>query len=206
MGNAMPKVSADRVPVTRWCFTLNNPTQDELDHLQHAFTHENCYFAVLGRETRQSGTQHIQGFIHLNNCQRITGAKRLIGMRAHLEWARGTDAENNAYCSKDGDIWLHIGHPAGGTGGRGGNHMYDTACEIATMLTMTMLTNKESILDILAKGDTYVSSYFRHARVIQELAEAESRDQGLAVASDLLGDPVLKKWQRDLLLQLEGES
>ena len=113
----MPKVSADRVPVTRWCFTLNNPTQDELDHLQHAFTHENCYFAVLGRETSQSGTQHIQGFIHLNNCQRITGAKRLVGMRAHLEWARGTDAENDAYCSKDGDIWLCIGCPAGGTGG-----------------------------------------------------------------------------------------
>ena len=122
-------------------------------------------------------------------------------MRAHLEWARGTDAENNAYCSKDGDIWLHIGHPAGGTGGRGGNHMYDTACEIATMLA-----NKESILDILAKGDTYVSSYFWHARVIQELAEAESHDRGLAVASDLLRDPVLKKWQHDLLLQLEGDS
>ena len=84
--------------------------------------------------------------------------------------------------------------------------MYDTACEIATMLTMTMLTNKELILDILAKGDTYVSSYFWHARVIQELAEADSRDQGLAVASDHLRDPVLKKWQRDLLLQLEGES
>ena len=176
-----------------------SPQEAETNALTNALTRENCYFAVVGTEISESGTRHYQGFIHLKTRQRIAGAKRLVGMRAHTGRARGSDEENDRYCSKDGNVWLRIGKPCGGAGGGGSYHTYDTAREIARMPA-----NQESILDIMAKGNDYVASYFRHAKVIQELAEIESLDKGIALASDVLGDPVLKKWQRDLL-QLEGD-
>ena len=45
----------------RWCFTLNNHTEDESRHIVSFITPANCKFAVVGVEKSTSDTPHLQG-------------------------------------------------------------------------------------------------------------------------------------------------
>lgn len=83
--------------VTRWCFTLNNYTVAEFEHLKSI----DCKYVVLGEEVGQQGTKHIQGFIIFNEKRRFSAAKQLLGGRVHLEPARGSNAQAAAYCKKE---------------------------------------------------------------------------------------------------------
>ena len=103
----------------RVCFTLNNYTEEEseqiinwLDSLQ-----ENLLYGVIGQEVGEEGTPHLQGFISLCNTYLkskdgiIRWWKSRPGLgRAHLEASRGTDFENEIYCTKDGP-WISWGEP-----------------------------------------------------------------------------------------------
>ncbi|QGM50355.1 replication-associated protein [Penguin circovirus] len=96
----------------RWCLTLNNPTDEEVQAAKRL--EPNTYhYAIIGREVGESGTPHLQGFLHFKQKQRLTALKKLFS-RAHWEKARGSDSENQAYCSKDGDVILTIGQPVRG--------------------------------------------------------------------------------------------
>lgn len=89
----------------RYCFTLNNPTQGESDLIAQLLADaDRCKYGIVGRETGESGTPHLQGFVIFSNVQRFNAAKRLISPRAHLEPARGTSAQAAEYCKKDGDF------------------------------------------------------------------------------------------------------
>ncbi|KAL8586399.1 hypothetical protein ACOMHN_023014 [Nucella lapillus] len=46
---------------------------------------------------------------------RLVGLKKLLGPKYHFEMACATDGENDAYCSKDGDIVVSVGTLAEGT-------------------------------------------------------------------------------------------
>jgi len=49
----------------------------------------------------QTQRKHVQGYVHLKNPRGMSYIKSLIGDRAaHLEIARGTDEQNEQYCSK----------------------------------------------------------------------------------------------------------
>lgn len=84
-----------------WCFTLNNPTEDEKDLLpkesdqlfQHAVSL--CYQLEAGA----SGTPHIQGYVRFS-CQRSLNIVRSLIPRAHWEPAKGTPQQNLVYCTK----------------------------------------------------------------------------------------------------------
>ena len=48
--------------VRRFCWTLNNYTEEDVDVLQKDLA-ELCKFAIFGRETcPNTGTKHLQGF------------------------------------------------------------------------------------------------------------------------------------------------
>lgn len=68
-------------------------------------------FLIVGKEVGEQGTPHLQGFISLKSKHRLTGVKKLLGSRAHLEQARGSDADNEKYCSKGGNILIREGEP-----------------------------------------------------------------------------------------------
>lgn len=85
----------------RWCFTLNNYTETELSDFLH--WSENCSYVVVGEEFGENGTPHLQGFFILKRRRRLTQVKLIPGLaRAHLEVARGTNAQASDYCKKDG--------------------------------------------------------------------------------------------------------
>ena len=96
----------------RWCFTLNNPTEEEVGSVR-AWKHSEYHYAIVGKEVGEQGTPHLQGFIHLKKKVRLAALKKVLN-RAHWEKARGSDEDNENYCSKDGDIILTIGMPVKG--------------------------------------------------------------------------------------------
>jgi hypothetical protein len=53
-----------------WCFTLN-PTWEELVNIQNELQGEDVIFAKVGQEVGQSGTIHLQGFVHLSKGIRL---------------------------------------------------------------------------------------------------------------------------------------
>lgn len=81
-----------------WCFTINNPTADEITMLESI----EAAYIVYGMEVGEEGTPHVQGFIFWRNAKTLTAARRALGGRAHCEKKRGTFKEASDYCKKDG--------------------------------------------------------------------------------------------------------
>lgn len=79
----------------RWCYTLNNYTENDETSIQAI----PCIYHVYGREIGETGTPHLQGYIQFEHSKSLAGLKLLIP-KGHLEQARGTGEENHAYCTK----------------------------------------------------------------------------------------------------------
>lgn len=81
----------------RWCFTLNNYTNEEEQKIQEA----NCEFLIYGHERGENGTPHLQGYITFTTRKCFNTMKRLLGDRAHIEVARGSVMANIDYATKE---------------------------------------------------------------------------------------------------------
>lgn len=88
----------------RWCFTLNNYSPDELEHVNAFFAGPRVRYGIYGRETGDGGTPHLQGFCILNQPIRFQSFKNALCPRAHLEVARGTSEQAADYCRKESDF------------------------------------------------------------------------------------------------------
>lgn len=91
----------------RWCFTVNNWTEDEEAHIS-AFLDEHCIYGVIGSEVGENGTPHLQGFLILPSPQRLSYLRRHVSERAHFEAARGKSSQAAEYCKKEGE-WVEFG-------------------------------------------------------------------------------------------------
>jgi len=78
----------------RWCFTLNNYT----DELEASLEAQDCTYLVYGYERAPvTGTAHLQGFIIFKKNMRLTAVKKLLAT-AHWELARGSNQQAADYC------------------------------------------------------------------------------------------------------------
>lgn len=80
-----------------YCFTLNNPSYEEVTGLSTIV----CKYICYGEEVGESGTPHLQGFLQFQTPKSLKYAKKQIP-RAHFEPRRGTPDEARTYCMKDG--------------------------------------------------------------------------------------------------------
>nr|WQA30130.1 MAG: rep protein [Cressdnaviricota sp.] len=80
----------------RYCFTLNNPTEEERDHISAI----NCEYLLYGTEHQNEGTPHLQGYIVFKNPQSFEALKKFMP-RAHIERARFDHETNIRYCTKE---------------------------------------------------------------------------------------------------------
>ena len=87
-------MAKSRQHVKRWCFTINNPTEDDETKLEHSFSEDKVYYLVVGKEIAPTtGTIHLQGFVHLKIRRTFQYMSKLFA-KAHWEAAKGTDQQN----------------------------------------------------------------------------------------------------------------
>lgn len=83
--------------MTGWCFTINNPKEDEVEALKQL----DYAYLVLGYEKGEQGTFHIQGYIHYKRNVVFSRVKQDLP-RAHIEARKGSVLQAVNYCKKDG--------------------------------------------------------------------------------------------------------
>lgn len=106
-----------------WCFTLNNPTAEELEALGKAVRDsEACTYLGYGREVGECGTPHLQGYVEFSAKLRLGGVRKFNGFgRMHLELRKGTQKEAIDYCQKDSsdsNPYISFGKPVVSKQGR----------------------------------------------------------------------------------------
>lgn len=92
-------------PAKMWCFTLNNYTDDEFLHIKNSLSSDSSNKWIIGKETGESGTPHLQGYCNFNKKTRLTALKK-INTRIHWEKCKGSEDQNIKYCSKDNNYEL----------------------------------------------------------------------------------------------------
>lgn len=80
----------------KWCFTVNNYTDEDLDQISSL----NTQYLIYGRERGEEGTDHIQGFAIFRNAVTFSSLKSKLP-RAHIEITKGSTEENIRYCTKE---------------------------------------------------------------------------------------------------------
>ena len=89
----------------KWCFTLNNWLEVQLDYILSCLTPEDEY--CIGKEVGENGTPHLQGFINFTKaCRPMEKFKKC--KEIHWEKCRGNFKQNIEYCMKDGDYLTNI--------------------------------------------------------------------------------------------------
>lgn len=93
----------------RWCFTINNPSEEELPE---EWTTNQLKMMLCQLERGEEGTLHLQGYLEMKSPCRLAALKRLLP-RAHLEVSRGSRFQAMNYCLKetteDQRWWLYEG-------------------------------------------------------------------------------------------------
>jgi len=82
-----------------YCFTINNPAEDAQLHLLAL----EFRYLIFGREVGESGTPHLQGYIHFTNKRDFNSVKNMYP-GWHVEKRLGSIAQAVDYCKKDGDF------------------------------------------------------------------------------------------------------
>lgn len=109
----MPTETKRISPAKRWCFTLNNWTEDERGALVSKFQADGLQY-IIGQEIGDQGTPHLQGYIESE--KRIRPLPRYVVMRGdtkcgHWELAKCDRKTNWKYCAKDGNFETNIPRP-----------------------------------------------------------------------------------------------
>lgn len=86
-----------------WCFTLNNPTEDQEQHVTDFLSSSDCDYGIFGREVGESGTPHLQGFVILSRSRRLSFLRRKFQAHWTVRHPTSTNTAARNYCRKDGD-------------------------------------------------------------------------------------------------------
>jgi hypothetical protein len=100
--NSSPLRKKQCSPACNWCFTFNNYEDSSISSIFSALRDDDR--AVIGREVGESGTPHLQGFIHFKNKCRPKSV--IKDDRIHWGKMKTTEKQCVEYCKKDGDYVL----------------------------------------------------------------------------------------------------
>jgi hypothetical protein len=101
-----------RVRSKRWCFTLNNYTEEEELMLRDLVGQGMVTYLLYGHEVGEEGTPHLQGYLETKQKYSLRTLKgKLMNNRIHLEKARGSLEQNQVYCRKQDDDVFEDGSP-----------------------------------------------------------------------------------------------
>lgn len=83
----------------RWCFTLNNYTEEDCVNIA---LWDVKYMLVGKEQGHTTNTPHLQAYVIFKKNQRLSAVKKLQSS-AHWEIAKGTTEQNITYCTKEND-------------------------------------------------------------------------------------------------------
>lgn len=86
-----------------YCFTVNNYTDTDIAELDALSADPHLRYLLIGRETGEEGTPHLQCYVYFNNPVAFSRLKNAVP-RAHIEACRGSPQQNITYCKKQGDF------------------------------------------------------------------------------------------------------
>ncbi|CAB9516446.1 Replication-associated protein [Seminavis robusta] len=85
---------------TRYCFTLNNYTDNDIELLRDFYANY-CKYLVYGKEVGEQGTPHLQGFFTLKTKLSMPAVHKALGTKSiALLVASGTSFQAATYCKK----------------------------------------------------------------------------------------------------------
>lgn len=88
-----------------WCFTFNNYSIIDVEHLEHIFKVNEINYIMGFEIAPTTGMKHIQGFISAKKKMRPSQLK--LNKKIHWEKIKGSQLENINYCAKGGDFIYH---------------------------------------------------------------------------------------------------
>jgi len=173
-----------------WSFTLNNFNEEEIVLLRNSASLPCTRYLVFQQEVGEEGTPHIQGYISLNNRQRLNQLKKLVGNRAHLEVARGTANQNRGYCTKTESAVPGTVEEFGAipTEERGKRSDISALAE----------TIKSGVFDLKRLRDEHPEACGKYPRLVRELIEDHR-------PSPPVPEHEFRTWQSDLMATLEED-
>lgn len=105
--NSSGSRKAKRFEYLRFCFTLNNYSDDNLSNIiDFVISHKGKY--IIGKEIGEMGTPHLQGYIELKKKTLINPLMNKCDNKMHIESAKGTLDDNIKYCTKDRNYYSNI--------------------------------------------------------------------------------------------------
>lgn len=180
----MPSVQS-----SRWVFTLNNPSQEDKDHVANLGEHELVRYLIVGRERGAGGTPHFQGFVIFNRSVRRSRVSGLLP-RAHLEITRGTSEQASTYCKKEGDFDEYGTFPTNNTTNKYLDELYKWGDEFIE--TQGRAPTSPEI------ARAHPTAYLRYPRVCR-LFEARAPQPNIR-------DGTPRQWQAELETELSAEA
>lgn len=96
-----------------WLFVLNNYDENDISAIS-AKLRDVAQVAIFGAEVGEQGTPHLQGYVKF----KIKCRPRSHGLTERIHWGdekgrpcKGSQADNVAYCSKEGKVLFSLGLP-----------------------------------------------------------------------------------------------
>lgn len=115
--------------VARWCFTVNNPGE-----WRPAFDGAQMDYLCYELERGEQGTEHVQGYVRFKGRKALNTAKHFICDQAHMEAAKGSEAQNKEYCSKEKNgTFVEWGTYKADEGAKGQGHRSDLTAAITKL-------------------------------------------------------------------------
>lgn len=103
-GNTKPSSEKRDSPAKRWVFTLNNYTEEEYKLIKLKFDTLGDNKYIIGKERGEEKlVPHLQGYVNFEKKRRFEQVTKMLGERAHIEKAKGSEDDNIEYCSKEGN-------------------------------------------------------------------------------------------------------
>lgn len=184
--------------VVRWCFTLNNPAAETIEHLRGWPLDQLRFIVFQGERGNETGTPHLQGYLETSNPMGKKDLNRLhFGNKAALFAAKGDAQANITYCTKDDTydetvaLRVQQGQPRKhGKGNRSDLDAVQAAIEAG-----------ESYDDICS---THFSTVARADRFVKQRIAARDAAIQEQQLQEAFKDTVLWTWQASLLRILEA--
>ncbi|MEY4433569.1 MAG: Lake Sarah-associated circular virus-28 [Bacteroidota bacterium] len=165
-----------------WCFTLNNYNDDDLARIDGLINSEpKIKYLIYGKETGDSGTPHLQGFVSLNVRLRLAQIKNIIGGNPHLETSRNVNASIQ-YCKKDGQF-VEFGEMGAGAGSRSDIEAFKDSV-------------KAGVLDFQELRELHSEVFAKYTRFCNDYIQDNTPQV-------VVPDHPLKAWQQGLMNKLE---